>query len=105
MAEVTRISQTIHGVQYIIPAIGHSTNSVKFNSDNDGKDINRIHVSMVNPSNLTEDILKKFQFEEEIVINVDKTYDVRKAEIILENGLIIITVPTQVDRVKEIEVK
>jgi HSP20 family molecular chaperone IbpA len=97
--------ETLEKSTIVVLVSGHSkeTISVKGESDKE-RNVNKIHIKAKKPD-LSENILEQVDFEFEATIDIASKYDVQKSESTIKNGLLIIDIPVDAERVKELPLK
>jgi len=97
--------KSLESVMYIIPASGHSKETITFKSErNSEATVNNIHIIKKNPK-FDKKILESIEFEGDYCISVENTYNVKNSVITIHDGLIIIEVPVDAGRIEIINVK
>lgn len=101
----SKMFETLEKATIVLLVSGHSkeTISVKGESDKE-RNVNKIHIKAKKPD-LPENILEQVAFELEATIDIASKYDVQKSENTIKNGLLIIDIPVDSERVKELPLK
>ena len=93
--------ESLEQVKVIAPIAGLTKTNVEVKSDSK---TNELFITTTDPKDLDKDIMSKFNFAKESVIELDGKYDVTKAKVTVTNGILLITVPVSADRIRTIEI-
>ena len=94
-------AESLEQVKVIAPIAGLTKANVEVKSDSK---TNELFIKTTDPKELDEDILSRFDFTKEAVVDLDDKYDVTKAKVTVTNGILVITVPVSADRIRTLEI-
>lgn len=95
------VIEKLDSAKIIAATPGVTNDAIEVTIDNED---NIIYIDVSDPKDMDEDIKNTIDFKKSTKVTLDKKYDVNSAKVKLENGLLTITVNTNKDRIRKVQV-